>query len=396
MVYELCQKTFLSLWSYANPLRKDGRELCDVLVVFGNDVIIFSVKQVGLGKAKQDPAYNDRWRRRAVENSARQIIGAEKQLKQLSDVIRADNTPGVKLPDPKDMRVHRIAVALGSEGQVSIPSGKYNGSFVHVLDEISVQVILGELDTISDFTAFLTYVEDLLAMSDSVTVMGGYEDLMGFYTLNERKLPDSEVSGADLFINSGFWEELKTRPEYRRKKTEDKVSYFWDSLIDMLKESLTYNIQGAPPTLDEFESIVRIMAKENRFNRRVLAQSFYEWHTGRLSRSRICVSLAQTVYVFLACPPEVNRDARRRELLARCYIARGKYKDSTTVVGIATEEYDPRGFSLDAALVETPVWSDTDEENMKRLVQEAQIFKETKQTRVSYQEYPEEPKPDDS
>ena len=47
----LCDHTFLSLWSYPNAYRDqkgsskgDGKELCDLLVVFENHVIIFSDK----------------------------------------------------------------------------------------------------------------------------------------------------------------------------------------------------------------------------------------------------------------------------------------------------------------------------------------------------------------
>ena len=47
----LCDKTFLSLWSYPSIYRDqgragkgDGKELCDLLVVFDNDIIIFSDK----------------------------------------------------------------------------------------------------------------------------------------------------------------------------------------------------------------------------------------------------------------------------------------------------------------------------------------------------------------
>ena len=48
----LCEKSFLSLWSYPNVFRDqgrkegkgDGKELCDLLVVFDRDVIIFSDK----------------------------------------------------------------------------------------------------------------------------------------------------------------------------------------------------------------------------------------------------------------------------------------------------------------------------------------------------------------
>src|SRR5437588_10483620 len=47
----LCERSFLSLWSYPGVFREqkqngrgDGKELCDLLVVFGNHIIIFSDK----------------------------------------------------------------------------------------------------------------------------------------------------------------------------------------------------------------------------------------------------------------------------------------------------------------------------------------------------------------
>ena len=43
-VYRTCRKSFLSLWSYANPRGKPGKELCDILIVCEPDLVIFSVK----------------------------------------------------------------------------------------------------------------------------------------------------------------------------------------------------------------------------------------------------------------------------------------------------------------------------------------------------------------
>lgn len=50
----LCRKSFLRLWSQTNVFTDEGfkdgkgstRELCDALVIFGNDVIIFSDKHI--------------------------------------------------------------------------------------------------------------------------------------------------------------------------------------------------------------------------------------------------------------------------------------------------------------------------------------------------------------
>ena len=44
LLAELCEKSFLSVWSYPNLCRKQGKELTDLLVVFGDDVILFSDK----------------------------------------------------------------------------------------------------------------------------------------------------------------------------------------------------------------------------------------------------------------------------------------------------------------------------------------------------------------
>lgn len=44
-------QTFLRLWSYPNPykLQSNGKELCDLLIVFDNHIIIFSDKDCVYG-----------------------------------------------------------------------------------------------------------------------------------------------------------------------------------------------------------------------------------------------------------------------------------------------------------------------------------------------------------
>ena len=53
IVSDLGEKTFLNLWSYPNVFRDEGlvkngigQEVCDLLVVCGKHVIIFSVKDI--------------------------------------------------------------------------------------------------------------------------------------------------------------------------------------------------------------------------------------------------------------------------------------------------------------------------------------------------------------
>jgi len=43
---KVCERTFLSLWSYPNLYQEAGKELCDLLVVFDRHILIFSDKDI--------------------------------------------------------------------------------------------------------------------------------------------------------------------------------------------------------------------------------------------------------------------------------------------------------------------------------------------------------------
>src|SRR5262249_4325344 len=85
---KLCAKSFLSLWSYPGVYRDqgkagqgDGKEICDVLVVFRDDIIIFSDKDCQFPDSGRLDIDSSRWFRRAVQKSAEQVWGAERWIK---------------------------------------------------------------------------------------------------------------------------------------------------------------------------------------------------------------------------------------------------------------------------------------------------------------------------
>ncbi|MCU7848037.1 MAG: hypothetical protein KZQ89_08495 [Candidatus Thiodiazotropha sp. (ex Lucinoma kastoroae)] len=41
MLADFCERSFLKLWSFSNPYKDDGHELCDLLAVFGEYIFIF-------------------------------------------------------------------------------------------------------------------------------------------------------------------------------------------------------------------------------------------------------------------------------------------------------------------------------------------------------------------
>src|SRR5438046_1108028 len=80
----LCEKTFLSLWSYPRVYRDQGKpvtgghgkEICDLLVVFDKHIIIFSDKHCQLQTTGDVQRDWQRWFRKAIQKSAEQAWGA--------------------------------------------------------------------------------------------------------------------------------------------------------------------------------------------------------------------------------------------------------------------------------------------------------------------------------
>src|SRR5579862_4403682 len=137
----LCEYSFLSLWSYPRVFRDqktggkgDGKELCDLLVVFADDVLIFS------DKSSAFPATGDirldwsRWFRRAVAKAAEQGWGAERWLREHPDRVFLDRACTqafpLDLPPSDRMRVHHIVVAHDVSGRCREHFGGGSGSLM--------------------------------------------------------------------------------------------------------------------------------------------------------------------------------------------------------------------------------------------------------------------------
>ncbi|MCX5727110.1 MAG: NERD domain-containing protein [Candidatus Saganbacteria bacterium] len=357
-VARIARRSFLSLWSYANPVGKNGKELCDILAVCDPDVIIFSVKDISVTETGDLRVDWGRWQREAVSKSAKQIYGAERWLRAARHVIRADRTPGIALPDLSHRRVHRIAVALGGRGRVPIHMGDFGKGFIHVISDESIEAILGELDTVEDLSNYLLAKEALCQGGTHVNILGNEQDLLAIYLQGERCFP----TGQDiLMVEDGIWDNFIKRPEYVAKKEADRDSYTWDRLVDYISEEMLNGRMEIGSDLNENELCIRVMARENRFARRGLGKSFKQFlDQARDNKigSRFTKSPSGLGYVFLVKPHGYSRDARRAELSNRCFVARGLNPDCTTVVGIATEKPQRgKGFSIDVAHLYIPEWT---------------------------------------
>ncbi len=387
LVLQLCTKSFLSLWSYHAPQGKDrGKELCDILVICDPDVIIFSVKEIKAPDTGDEIVDWQRWRRRAIKESVDQIYGAERFINTSLKVITKEGKDGLLFPDKPVRVIHRVAVALGSEGKFPIELGDFGRGFVHVFDEVSLNAIMQELNTITDFVEYLRTKESLIRTGPK-PIMAGEEDLLALYLAKNREFPENTDV---LIIDNNFWDEFRASDEYKTKKEADKASYGWNGLIETLCEHIIGGTLEFGNTLSEGEMAIRQMARENRFQRRSLYKAFSEFLLSSTKiHSRMLLSPSGTKYVFLACSTDVLRRHRVAELGARCFVARGLSPDCTTVVGIATEQYvRGQGFSLDICYLHSPNWTPENQAEASRLQEEFGWFVKPEVTHVTEDEYP--------
>lgn len=398
----LCRRAFLSLWAHPNVYTDEGKpsgkgvgkELCDLLVVFGSDVIVFSDKHCRYKETGDDAVDWKRWYRKAIGKSVSQLRGAASFLERFPDRIFLDNACSepfpVPIPPAGQRRFHLVAVTRGSLdacsayfGNKSIGSLRFGSSIeadevpfalgpidsawglIHVFDEHSLDALFLELDTVADFVGYLRKRTQLLGAKGVDLYVDGEEQLLARYltTLdaggqhNFLATPlEAEPEVETLaYFEEGSWEALQSNAQYRAKKQADQVSYIWDRIIsrfiDLGQDDLVDDIPGA--WRGESEPAVRQMAYEGRFSRRILGsgiKSFLETAKPDKSLARVMVSHDDQTraYVFLAEPftdefADYNqyRAHRARRLYVHCLVARLLARTANTVVGIGLDS--PRG-----------------------------------------------------
>lgn len=387
--YDICTNSFLSLWCYNNPLGKKGKELCDVLVVCDPDVVVFSVKDIAI-ENPDDHVKQERWQRKAVDASLKQLYGASKWLHSATHVIHADGSQGISFPPRDARRIHRVAVAFGSDGECSISSGDFGKGHVHVLTEQTLINILAELDTITDFVHYLTAKERFLTHGGAIAINGTEADLLGLYIHGGRTFPDNTDF---LIVDSGIWDEVCSKPEFKARKVEDEVSYKWDHLIEVLAGNRGHDNSEFGLAFTDRELIARGMAREDRFCRRLLSNGlcgFLRDAKAGKTRSRIMQSPSRCLYVLAYFSKDEDRDVRLHELSSRCLIARHKVEDaSDVVIGIGFTEFDPTiGSATDLIYMRIDRSNNDWRQQAQQLKEDFGYFKDPTMQRVHADEFP--------
>lgn len=319
----LSDRTFLRLWSYPNTFndrtRKSnggGQEVADLFAVFENHVFIFSDKEIGWQAEKPIGIAWKRWYRRAVDGGVIQLLGAQRWLKLQPERIFTDKACTqrlpIPLPDEATRIVHLIAVVSGAEaatrkyfsddrGTLVIHSGVKGddhtdidrkefqpftvgdvnplGSFIHVFDPVGLNIVMTELDTVSDFSAYLVARAKFLR-SDWPVIALGEEHLLAAYMMNGyidgvpgflAKSVKKKARRKLIILPEGEYETYTSSQLYVEIAQLKSSSKLWDNLIELISDDVlkgtSISILDKEPSVALSEQSLRVMASERRIDR---------------------------------------------------------------------------------------------------------------------------------
>jgi hypothetical protein len=359
LLADLGEQAFLNLWSYPNLFydkkkngKGDGKELCDMLVVCGDDLIIFSDKHIRYQTDKRVKIAWPRFYRKAIEEAVVQINGADNWITRYPDKIFTDSSCAqrlpIELPPLGARRVHGVVVATGAhqaiQDQMNDDSGSFmimpslkgrdsidfsqpgfmpfclgdvnpSGMFIHVFDDVAIKRVLEHLNTITDFTRYLNKRAEYLR-TDKLFLAHGEEELLarylhtGILTGGNYDFEPPRKKGAEPFsvmTVQGEWAEYIMSDAYFAKTLADENSKIWDRLINLFTENVlagtSVSVLGAQPTVAASERGLRFMAMEGRFGRRMLGESV----EGAL---KAAMEMKQDRYARVIFPTQVSADPK--------------------------------------------------------------------------------------
>lgn len=332
-----CKKTFLSLWSFPNVYKDEqkGKELCDVLAVFENHIFIFSDKNCIFQDNRPIETAWNRWYRHAIDSAANQIHGAERYLRQgrrlYLDAKLSQPFP-FTLNISEGTKIHRIIVARGIKEACKRFFGGGSGSllvdtsvvgsghicdrvfdkeddpndnaplfrvglvrsrdeYIHIFDDFTLDCIMDELDTVSDFIDYLEEKETLI-LAGKYFFAAGEEDILAKYLTtvdNERHcIVPRNLLQYVAFCFEENWDDYRNSRERRIKKQEDKKSYLWDKLLE---KTFSYMMSGQLRSVSHCDynqqsKIFCRFARPNRIERRALSDQVMDsWMKAKQERN---------------------------------------------------------------------------------------------------------------
>ena len=299
-VHDLASESFLKFWCFPNPFDMEGdkKEICDLLIVFKDTLIICSVKNY---EFKGD---HDRYFRKTIEKAVKQISGTERKI--------FDSNRDIKIIHPERgeftlfpsnyTTVLRLIVNLG-EGIDFYPLSESTkrDAEITILDKESFEAIMQELNTISDLVHYLKERQALISHYERLNIIGSERDLLAYYLTNARSFPTDfirEDIDVMLLELDEKWQEYDNSEQVKAKREADDISYFVDGLVK--NEVLKF---------DGGELIAKELMSLNRLHRRAFAEAFInliKTHEKKSERfiGRRHIEIEGIEYIFIYFSPD--------------------------------------------------------------------------------------------
>jgi len=301
-VLRIASTTYFKYWCYPDPKDEigNGKQICDLLILFQNVVIIIEVKNYEF-KGNYERYFNN-----TLKKAISQINGAERKLFKSNSSLKIKHyiKGETSFDRNKYTKVQRLIVNL-STVPLFYPGGELSvsNSFIHIFNWFAFLKIVQELDTIVDFIQYLETREKafndkqlIIAQGEEddwtletnqeflkyssrfnpnekpIVIISGTElDLLADYLTNDRNfnkhILSDEYNEANIQLDN-CWKEYIERVEVQRKKAEEEKSYFFDELIR--KEILYYDDENRIKMATELLSL-------NRFERRIAGYNFHDF-----------------------------------------------------------------------------------------------------------------------
>ncbi|OIR19850.1 hypothetical protein GALL_07340 [mine drainage metagenome] len=415
---KLTRKTFLSMWSYQNPYFETGKELCDVLVVFGNDIILMSDKLIQYGDHESTEVNWKRWYKKAVAGSVKQLRGALRQIKMAPQKIFCDALASspfpLELPPINQMRIHLIAIANGCEKACEqshehaslkidtsciddskpLTVGTYvgTGNFIHVISTKALEAIFECFDTTRDFIDYLDRKQT--ALSQGNWLIHGEESLIGGYMLSQPGNRPFSIPVAAFPIENNIrvvhpeiWPAYLTSNERQQREQIRTTSYDIDRLIEHVADEYRQNnmVIGQDQALAYHERAFRLIAGESRFSRQFISAALREiWNEStRTFWSTIVASqdFPNLYYLWLLYPEpledwsvEQYEEILLNQLTCYMLVARSKFPEAQFIFGICLPNRDCSKTSRAFRVMDGKDWTIEQQELAEKLEQEYGIL----------------------
>ena len=297
------ERAFLKPWALPGPAYKAGKEISDLVIPFGDDVVIVSDKACDFEIERGLDLAWSRWAQAATTESVKQLSGALRRLEMPTTRVFVDPSAHEPLAFPlaplDRRRYHLVGVARPNKDPTVQPPGwsglRYDdvaagapftlgplfvrGQFVHLFDGETMDLLLDRLDTAPDFIAYLTARAAALAGGSRYRFKE--PDLLAHATLNWMQGLGYRIDGPGPVLSpeiEGLWASFAGSSPDLATAEKNKPSRFIDATIeDFHREYL--DAQATPtahPDAPNHENAMRILAQESRFARRMIASTLVD------------------------------------------------------------------------------------------------------------------------